>query len=126
MSMTFPGAGTTIWGAGAKTHYIQGSPVELLKKTAAPGVDGRLILKMGKRETTHLVFGHMLTTTRTSMSTLWSTIEDNIGSTGTLVDNYGVSHSNLTLVACPRAGPLQRGPISYSQPFQAQFEESGG
>ena len=124
--LTFPGAIQQLWGSTAKTSYIQGSPVEAVKKTAAPGVDGRLILKMGKRETGHLLYGYMFTQTVTSMTTLWANIAAHIGTTGTLIDNYGESHFNLTLIACQRTGPLKRGPINYSQPFQAQFEESGG
>ena len=125
MSSKFPTTSNALWGTGPTTFY-ESSPVEAMQHVSMPGVNGTILLKMGNRKRPHRMVGTLITSSITSLQTLWTNIQNNIGSTGYMKDDNSAVHSNVTLSMCDRRGPIQQGGGKYYQHYFAVFERSGG
>ncbi len=115
-----------LWGTAGTQNYVEGRPVEAIKRSAFPGVDGNLVLTMGQRNVPHRLRGVLITDSDASMDTLWTNLKTYTGSTGTLVDHHSNSHSNMTLTTCQPSGPRMKRGARYYQWFYASFDQSGG
>ena len=99
---------------------------ESYKASSAPGVDGKIILKMGSRTQYISVSGLIQAATHTSIAAVLASCVSTVGDSGTLTGHFAdQAYSNCTLLVFQPAGPrTHRGP-QYQLPFRAIFLQAG-
>ena len=124
MSIYFPTTTNALYGDGPASFHPSGI-FESMKRSALPGVDYHITLKMGKRRRRYVQRGWLITASEASMDTLLTNIDNNTGSTGTLQDNYGDTYASMTLVGFTRGPETHRSATQWEVPYAAVYDRSG-
>jgi hypothetical protein len=124
MPVYFPTTSNALYGTGP-VSFQPGELAEAVKRSAYPGVDYHLTLKMGRRRGGYAQRGWLIASTLASLNAIRVNAQDCVGSTGTLKDVYGNVYSSVTLVDFAPDPVIHRRSDQYAQRYAAVYDQSG-
>lgn len=104
---TFDGA--SLFGSGP-TRIVPVSTEAEVRTTRFPGLDGEHHLNMGRAGGRIVQEGTLIAASAAALKTLINSLRTKVGTRGTLVDDFGFSYYNCTLISVTFRGGRQVDP----------------